>query len=170
MRACVFILCSFQVLGGTEEPVEGHNDEVDDVCIKGPEDVVVRIEGCQEPLEDGEICRIGSCGWIVFVLEVLDESNEYGIVSSGSWAFLSGIVDTQVGDALAHRREYLIDRITSDKFVGGTGLLGHSVSEPENEKVAESVAPTRDIREGRGVVVFGAEGSPPPEGGAGCLA
>ena len=66
------------------------------------------------------------------VSEALEESSEYRIVSEGSVSFFSGIPSTQVGDALAHRRKGLRDRITSIRLFGGRGAM--AVSEAEDKR------------------------------------
>jgi hypothetical protein len=132
------------------------------VGVEGAVGGIFRVEGVEEPLEDGEICRVGAGCWVVFVAEALEERSEYRIVPDGSAIRLSGIASTQVGDPLAHRLERFLDCITSDRFLGGVGL---SVAEAEDQEVAELVLAGRDVREVRGVVVFLAEGGPSPEDG-----
>jgi hypothetical protein len=163
LGATVFIGGVVQVFGRTEQPVEGNDDEVDNVGVESAVLGVLSVEGVHEAADDGDVRWMSPGGWIVFVPESLEESSEYRIVSEGSVSFFSGIPATQVGDALAHRRKGLRDRITSIRLFGGAGAM--PIAEPEDEEVAELVRPTRDISEGSGVMVFLTEGGPDPEEG-----
>jgi hypothetical protein len=151
-----------QIFGGTQEPVVRDNDEVDEMGIEGAVFSVVDIEGIQEASEDGEVCRVGPSGRVVFVAEAFEERSEYWIVSEGSVSFLSGIASTHVGDPLAHRLEGFLDRITSDRLFGAWGV---AVAQSEDHEVAQLVGATRDVREIRGVAVLLAEGGPSAEEG-----
>jgi hypothetical protein len=158
----VLIGGAVQIFGGTQEPVVRDNDEVDEMGIEGAVFSVVDIEGIQEASEDGEVCRVGPSGRVVFVAEAFEERSEYWIVSEGSVSFLSGIASTHVGDPLAHRLEGFLDRITSDRLFGAWGV---AVAQSEDHEVAQLVGATRDVREIRGVAVLLAEGGPSAEEG-----
>ena len=80
----------------------------------------------------------------------------------GAFAFLSGIRDVQVGDALAHGQKGFIHCVSSDRVVGGAEL---SVADAEDEEVAKPFF-LRDSTEGRGHSEEFTELGPPPEVGA----
>jgi hypothetical protein len=69
-----------EVLGGAEEPVEGDDDEVDNVLVEAAFFRVVEVKGVQEGSQDGDVCRVGSSGGVILVPEALEESSEYWIV------------------------------------------------------------------------------------------
>ena len=91
-----------EVLGWSQEPVEGHDNEVDEVCVEGSPLGMRCVKDLEEGLDDGKVCRAGPRGRVVFIGESLDETSQYGMVPVGSWRRLSGIPDAQVGHPLAH--------------------------------------------------------------------
>ena len=88
-------------LGGSQEPEEGDDDEVDDVGVEGSMLRVVEVEGVNEPSQDGDVGWAGSACGVVVALEGFEERSEWGMELFGSKAF-PWVVLTQVGNALAH--------------------------------------------------------------------
>ena len=85
MGSTVFVgCCVFELFGRAQEPLEGNDDEVDDVGVECPMFSVLEVEGVEEASEDGEVGWVGSSGRVVFAPEALEESSEYGIVEVGS--------------------------------------------------------------------------------------
>ena len=135
------------------------------MSVEGPVFRVVEGQGVEEASQDGEVGGVCSGGWVVLVLEALEESSEYWIVDCGSDNVLSWIASTHVGDPLAHRLERVCDCITSDRVLG-------AVSHAKDEEVAQLVFATRDVREVGWVAEFLAEELPSSDvGGVGfaCL-
>ena len=66
----------FQALGRTQEPVEGDDDEVDDMGVERAFQDVQGVKGGCESFGDGDVGGVGSAGWIIFVGEGLEESSE----------------------------------------------------------------------------------------------
>ncbi len=126
------------------------------MSVEGPVFRVVEGQGVEEASQDGEVGGVCSGGWVVLVLEALEESSEYWIVDCGSDNVLSWIASTHVGDPLAHRLERVCDCITSDSVLG-------AVSHAEDKHVAELVFATSDVREIGRVPMFGAEEGPAAE-------
>ena len=74
LRATVFEgVC---VLGGSEQPEEGHDTEVDDMAVGLAPLGVFSVEGIKEGEDDGGVDRVGAAGWVIFVAEALDERSE----------------------------------------------------------------------------------------------
>jgi hypothetical protein len=69
-----------------------------------------------------------------------------------SWNFLSGILSTQCGDALAHGQEDRRHRIRSDRFAGA-GIDSSAQSDGVDEEVAELGLIVPDVTEGAGLVL-----------------
>jgi hypothetical protein len=69
------LACSGQVFSGVEEPEEADDAEVDKVGGDGGV-WVGDGEGNREVLDDGEICRVGSLGRIVFIGKGFEETNK----------------------------------------------------------------------------------------------
>ena len=63
-----------EAFGGAKEPEEGGNDEVDG----GPVDLtfirMVSVKGSIETMDDGHIGGVGTGGWVILVMEVLEKS------------------------------------------------------------------------------------------------
>ena len=71
-RASVLPVLTYSA--GGEEPVEGDDDEIDDVGVESAALFVIGVEGVAEGPHDGEVARVGSRGWLVVVFEGLEES------------------------------------------------------------------------------------------------
>jgi hypothetical protein len=56
-----------------QEPVEGHNAEEDDVHVEGTKPGVLDIKGIEQGSEDGEIGRVDSSCWVVFLVKGSDK-------------------------------------------------------------------------------------------------
>ena len=63
-----------EAFGGTKEPEEGGNDEIDG----GPVDLtfigMVGVKGGVETTDDGHIGGVGMGGWVILVMEALEKS------------------------------------------------------------------------------------------------
>ena len=90
-----------EVLGGTQEPEEGDDDEVNGVCVEPPIHAMGGVEDRLELLDDGDVARVDTRGWGVLPAEATEESSEYGMELVLARE-LSGIRLTQVGEPLSH--------------------------------------------------------------------
>ena len=64
------------VVVALQEPVAANNDEVKDVSIEGAVDVVLKIKGLLDTLEDRDADRVDSGRRVIFVAEGLEERSE----------------------------------------------------------------------------------------------
>ena len=62
-------VCRLEVFGGSEEPEEGHDHEVEDVCVEGAVAAVAELHGFTAAFEDGEVGGVGAEGRLVFVAQ-----------------------------------------------------------------------------------------------------
>ena len=62
------------VFGGAEEPVEGDNDEVEEVSVKAATDGVIGVEDVESCADDGEVDRACSVWWGVVAPHGVEES------------------------------------------------------------------------------------------------
>ena len=147
----------------SQEPMECDDDEVDDMFVECAMDRVIGVEGCGESSENGDIGGVGSRGRFVFVAEALEESSEHWMVSFGSRNLFSGIVDTQVGEPLAHRQWGFVHCVSSDRLVGGSVT---SATQGEDEHVAQFVFLAGDSTEGGILPEFATMFAPLSERGA----
>ena len=65
-----------EVFGWSHEPVEGDDDEVDDVGVEASPHRVVEVEDVEEAQEDGDVGWVGPQGGAVLVREPLEVSSE----------------------------------------------------------------------------------------------
>ena len=64
------------IFGGSEEPVEGDDDQVYDVGVEHTPGGVGGVEGSPQGSDDSEICGVGSSGWVVFVSQGFEKRRE----------------------------------------------------------------------------------------------
>ena len=65
-----------EVFGGSQEPPEGHDDEVNDMGVEDPVFGVGSVESFRERSEDGDVGGVGSGAGIVVVFHGLEERSE----------------------------------------------------------------------------------------------
>ena len=65
-----------QVLSWPEEPIEGDNDEVDDVGVGNTIFGVFGVEGVDDGTNDGDVGWVGTGFWVVFIAQGFEESSE----------------------------------------------------------------------------------------------
>ena len=65
-----------EVLGGSEEPVEGRHSEVNDGFVELAFSGVGSVEDLVEGSEDRDVGRVGSGCWVIRVAEALEKSRQ----------------------------------------------------------------------------------------------
>ena len=65
-----------QVLGGSEEPPDSDEDEIDEVGVEDAILFVLGVEGFGQSSQDGDVGRVGPAARVVFVFHGLEESRE----------------------------------------------------------------------------------------------
>ena len=105
---------------------------------------VAGVDGSEHFSQDGDVCRIGSGGRIVFSLEGTDEISEYGMLLDLAWEE-ARIWLTQVGYPLPHRGEDFRYLVSPDRL---TALSGLAVSPGKDKDVGDFAFSIRDVNEG----------------------
>ena len=75
LRPC-FLGGGEQAFGGSEQPEEGDNDEVNDVTVEGSQFSIVEVKGGVETADDGDGDWVDSTGWVVPVSHCFGKSSE----------------------------------------------------------------------------------------------
>ena len=65
-----------EVLGRPKQPVEGHDDEVEDMAVDFAVDRMLEVEYLANLSDDGQVRGVGASGGVVFVSELLEVSCE----------------------------------------------------------------------------------------------
>ena len=78
LSSCRWV-AGLSVFCGAQEPVEGDNDEVDDVLVERSKFGVFCVEQVVEFSDDRDVCWVGSCLWVVVVSERLDKRSVHGM-------------------------------------------------------------------------------------------
>jgi hypothetical protein len=65
-----------RVFGRPEEPVEGDDNEVEEMSVEGPVDGISGVEDVEGGADDGEVDRVSSFRRVIVALHGVEESFE----------------------------------------------------------------------------------------------
>ena len=102
--------------GWLKQPVEGHNDEVNDMSVELSADGVLGVNDVTERADDGHVDRAGAGRRAVVFTQLGEEISVQGMELGSSWV-AAGIWLTQAGDPLANGREGFSHCISDHRFV-----------------------------------------------------